>query len=99
MAPTLSEAPGAYNYVVTAHKPTSATHSVVGNFTHDNELNLIVAYVLLHYFSSTRLRNPSSIDPPPRMFSFDDLVFKGIRRVSRPFHNRTTTYPSTSMTH
>ena len=26
-----------------AHKPTSVTHSVVGNFTHDNELNLIVA--------------------------------------------------------
>ena len=28
-----------------AHKPTSVTHSVVGNFTHDDELNLIVAYV------------------------------------------------------
>ncbi|ACO65083.1 predicted protein [Micromonas commoda] len=33
----------AYNYVVTAQKPTSVTHSLVGNFTHDNELNLIVA--------------------------------------------------------
>lgn len=26
-----------------AQKPTSVTHSLVGNFTHDNELNLIVA--------------------------------------------------------
>jgi len=27
-----------------AQKPTSVTHSLVGNFTHDNELNLIVAW-------------------------------------------------------
>ena len=34
---------GQYNYVVTAQKPTSVTHSVVGNFTHEDELNLVVA--------------------------------------------------------
>uniref|UniRef100_A0A1J3EVB7 DNA damage-binding protein 1a n=1 Tax=Noccaea caerulescens TaxID=107243 RepID=A0A1J3EVB7_NOCCA len=32
-----------WNYVVTAHKPTSVTHSCVGNFTSPQELNLIVA--------------------------------------------------------
>ncbi|EEC79792.1 hypothetical protein OsI_21216 [Oryza sativa Indica Group] len=32
-----------WNYVVTAHKPTSVTHSCVGNFTGPNQLNLIVA--------------------------------------------------------
>lgn len=33
-----------WNYVVTAQKPTSVTHSCVGNFTSPQELNLIVAY-------------------------------------------------------
>ncbi|XP_070052386.1 DNA damage-binding protein 1 isoform X1 [Nicotiana tomentosiformis] len=32
-----------WNYVVTAHKPTNATHSCVGNFTAPHELNLIIA--------------------------------------------------------
>ncbi|KAL0699191.1 hypothetical protein Bca4012_055313 [Brassica carinata] len=32
-----------WNYVVTAQKPTSVTHSCVGNFTSPQELNLIVA--------------------------------------------------------
>ncbi|XP_048331269.1 DNA damage-binding protein 1a [Ziziphus jujuba] len=32
-----------WNYVVTAHKPTSVTHSCVGNFTSPHELNLIIA--------------------------------------------------------
>jgi len=32
-----------YNYVVTAQKPTSVTHSVVGNFTGPDDLNLIIA--------------------------------------------------------
>lgn len=32
-----------WNYVVTAHKPTNATHSCVGNFTGSQELNLIIA--------------------------------------------------------
>ncbi|XP_074558641.1 DNA damage-binding protein 1a [Curcuma longa] len=32
-----------WNYVVTAHKPTSVTHSCVGNFTSPQELNLIIA--------------------------------------------------------
>jgi len=36
-----------WNYVVTAHKPTSVTHSCVGNFTSPQELNLIVAYETL----------------------------------------------------
>lgn len=31
-----------YNYVVTAHKPTNVTHSVVGNFTSATDTNLIV---------------------------------------------------------
>ncbi|KAI3495498.1 hypothetical protein L1887_37839 [Cichorium endivia] len=33
----------AYNYVVTAHKPTNVTHSCVGNFTGSQQLNLIIA--------------------------------------------------------
>jgi len=33
------------NYVVTAHKPTAVTHSVMGHFTSANDLNLVVAYV------------------------------------------------------
>lgn len=32
----------AYNYVVTAQKPTSVSHSVVGNFTGAEDLNLII---------------------------------------------------------
>ncbi|KAM0921927.1 hypothetical protein ACQ4PT_006526 [Festuca glaucescens] len=32
-----------WNYVVTAHKPTSVSHSCVGNFTGPHQLNLIVA--------------------------------------------------------
>lgn len=32
-----------YNYLVTAQKPTSATHSVTGHFTSSRDLNLIVA--------------------------------------------------------
>jgi len=32
-----------WNYVVTAHKPTSVSHSCVGNFTSPNQLNLIIA--------------------------------------------------------
>lgn len=31
-----------YNYVVSAQKPTSVTHSVVGNFTSADDLNLVV---------------------------------------------------------
>ena len=37
-----SEVMSCYNYVVTAHKPTNVTHSVVGNFTGVNDINLIV---------------------------------------------------------
>ena len=33
----------AYNYVVTANKPTVVTHSVVGNFTGTNTLDLVLA--------------------------------------------------------
>ena len=33
----------AYNYVVTAHKPTAANASLFGNFTGPDDLNLIVA--------------------------------------------------------
>lgn len=33
------------NYVVTAHKPTAVTHSVVGHFTSATDLNLVVACV------------------------------------------------------
>eukprot|EP00743_Colponemidia_sp_Colp-15_P005247 GILK01005646.1.p1 GENE.GILK01005646.1~~GILK01005646.1.p1 ORF type:complete len:1143 (+),score=205.41 GILK01005646.1:93-3431(+) len=32
-----------WNYVVTAQKPTSVSHSLTGNFTGPNELNLIIA--------------------------------------------------------
>lgn len=34
----------AYNYVVSAHKPTAVRHSVVGNFTSASDLNLIIRY-------------------------------------------------------
>ena len=33
----------AYNYVVTAQKPTTVSAAVVGHFTGQNDLNLIVA--------------------------------------------------------
>ncbi|KAG7666932.1 hypothetical protein KSW81_000683 [Nannochloris sp. 'desiccata'] len=33
----------AYNYVVTAHKPTSVSHSAVGHFTAPEDLNLIIS--------------------------------------------------------
>ncbi|GFR76073.1 DNA damage-binding protein 1, partial [Elysia marginata] len=33
----------AYNYVVTAHKPTCVTNGVTGHFTSPNDLNLIIA--------------------------------------------------------
>ena len=33
----------AYNYVVTAHKPTNVSHSVVGKFTGPADLNLIIS--------------------------------------------------------
>ena len=36
-----------WNYVVTAHKPTNVTHSCVGNFTSPQDLNLIIAYLLI----------------------------------------------------
>lgn len=32
-----------FNYVVTANKPTVVTFSEVGNFTGENDLNLILA--------------------------------------------------------
>lgn len=32
------------HYVVSAHKPTVVTHSVVGRFTGTDDLNLIIAY-------------------------------------------------------
>lgn len=32
-----------FNYVVTAHKSTAVTHSVVGNFTSPSDINLITA--------------------------------------------------------
>ncbi|EIE24281.1 hypothetical protein COCSUDRAFT_28729 [Coccomyxa subellipsoidea C-169] len=33
----------AFNYVVTAHKPTSVTQSIVGNFTSPTDINLIIS--------------------------------------------------------
>ena len=35
----------AFNYVVTAHKPTAVAHSAVGHFTGPEDLNLIISYV------------------------------------------------------
>lgn len=32
-----------YQYVVTAHKPTSVTHALTGNFVSKDELSLVVA--------------------------------------------------------
>lgn len=34
---------GAFNYIVTAQKPTSVQQSLVGSFTGPDELNLVVA--------------------------------------------------------
>ena len=34
-----------HNYIVSAHRPTAVTDSVMGNFTAPNELNLIIAKV------------------------------------------------------
>lgn len=34
-----------WNYVTTAQKPTVVTHSTVGNFTGQDDYNLILAYV------------------------------------------------------
>jgi DNA damage-binding protein 1 len=42
---TLDPALSGYNYVITAHKPTSVTQSVVGSFTGSSDVNLIIAYV------------------------------------------------------
>eukprot|EP00009_Paramoeba_aestuarina_P010924 CAMPEP_0201526994 /NCGR_PEP_ID=MMETSP0161_2-20130828/33637_1 /ASSEMBLY_ACC=CAM_ASM_000251 /TAXON_ID=180227 /ORGANISM="Neoparamoeba aestuarina, Strain SoJaBio B1-5/56/2" /LENGTH=281 /DNA_ID=CAMNT_0047927609 /DNA_START=109 /DNA_END=950 /DNA_ORIENTATION=+ len=39
---SVAQAGKVYNYVVTAQKPTAVTHSVVGNFTDSDDLNLIV---------------------------------------------------------
>lgn len=33
----------AFNYVVSAHKPTAVQHSVVGHFTSPDDLNLVVS--------------------------------------------------------
>lgn len=44
----MAQAPPAntgYNYVVTAHKPTAVTASVVGHFTSPTDINLIISYV------------------------------------------------------
>ncbi|KAM0886109.1 hypothetical protein ACQ4PT_029885 [Festuca glaucescens] len=46
-----------WNYVVTAHKPTSVSHSCVGNFTGPHQLNLIVAYA--RHSPSLRSVSPS----------------------------------------
>lgn len=51
-----------------AHKPTSVTHSVVGHFTDENDLNLIVACVprpLVPRRLVVRARLPSSLTTPP----------------------------------
>ena len=32
-----------YNYVVSAHKPTSVQHSAVGHFTAASDLNLVIS--------------------------------------------------------
>ena len=42
-APVAAAEMSVWNYVVTAHKPTSVSHSCVGNFTSPNQLNLIIA--------------------------------------------------------
>lgn len=39
----LGEEGCAFNYVVSAHKPTSVQHSAVGHFTSPTDLNLIVS--------------------------------------------------------
>ena len=42
--PASSANPGSiFNYVVTAHKPTAVSMSVVGAFTGPNDTNLIIA--------------------------------------------------------
>ena len=43
MALTLGSEGCSYNYVVSAHKPTSVQHSVVGHFTSPTALNLVLS--------------------------------------------------------
>lgn len=38
-------------YVVSAHKPSTVSVSVTAHFTHENELNLIIAYIIELNFS------------------------------------------------
>eukprot|EP00271_Cylindrocystis_brebissonii_P010251 TRINITY_DN26392_c0_g1_i1.p1 TRINITY_DN26392_c0_g1~~TRINITY_DN26392_c0_g1_i1.p1 ORF type:complete len:1092 (+),score=241.19 TRINITY_DN26392_c0_g1_i1:211-3486(+) len=48
-----------WNYVVTAHKPTNVTHSAVGYFTGQQELNLIIAKctrIEIHLLTPTGLK-------------------------------------------
>ena len=44
----------AFNYVVTAHKPTNVTHSTVGHFTSAQDINLIISCVLPIHCKLTR---------------------------------------------
>ena len=39
----LGQEGAAFNYVVSAHKPTSVQHSAVGHFTSATDLNLIIS--------------------------------------------------------
>jgi DNA damage-binding protein 1 len=47
----------AYNYVVTAHKPSSIKFSLTGNFTGPNDRNLIIGFVKCSIFFYIRRKN------------------------------------------
>ena len=46
------------NYVVTAHKPTAVTHSIVGHFTSADDVNLILSCVGFVFSSTTTTSSP-----------------------------------------
>lgn len=52
-----------YNYVVSAHKPTSVTHALVGSFTSRTELNLII-WCVRAYARAAGPRGASARDAP-----------------------------------
>ncbi|CAH1116723.1 unnamed protein product [Phaedon cochleariae] len=72
----------AYNYVVTAHKPTAVTACVTGNFTSPSDLNLIVA-------KNTRLEiylvTPEGLRPIKEIGLYGKVA---VMKLFRPQHEK-----------
>ena len=72
----------AFNYVVTAHKPTNVSISAVGHFTSPDDINLIVSYVpsfaavrLLWLFRVAGTASTESACPAQEMHTHRDPHF------------------------